>query len=224
MTREGGKGVALLPDSRPRLGRRWSDPEIRRSNNGVDLPDEEIAVIHRSDGSGTTWVWSDFLSKFSAAWSTLIDRGTSLRWPAGTGAQGNEGVVEAVQNTANSIGYVELAYAIQHRLSFAAVRNRSLEFLRADLDSVAQAVKGSGVPGESKPSITDPPGKNAYPIAAYTWIVIPAPNAEPAKRAAIRELLRWILTSGQKECSALGYVPLPRDISDSQLRTLDALP
>jgi phosphate transport system substrate-binding protein len=204
--------------------RRWNDPEILRSNKGVNLPDAEITVIHRSDGSGTTWVWSEFLSKVSSDWQSSVGRGTALRWPIGIGAERNEGVVDAVQKTPNSIGYVELTYAIQHQLSFGAVRNRSGEFVRADLQSLAEAARDEGGGSGFAPAIADPPGKHAYPIAAFTWIVIPAQTIDPAKRTALVELLRWILTSGQKECSALGYVPLPEEIADRQLRMLTTTP
>ena len=204
--------------------RRWNDPEIRRFNRGVDLPDAPIAVVHRSDGSGTSWVWSDFLSKVSPAWASDVGRGTLLRWPVGTGAEHNEGVAETVQKTPDSIGYVELAYAIQHELSYGAVRNRSGEFIHADIDSLAQAARAAGVVGVPPPSITDPPGKNVYPIAAFTWLLIPAQTADRAKRAALLEMLSWVLTDGQKECSALGYAPLPRETADSQLRMLDSGP
>ena len=199
--------------------RRWNDPAIRASNKGVDLPDAEIAVVHRSDGSGTTWVWSDYLSRVSAAWSSTVGRGAELHWPTGTGAQGNDGVAAAVQSTPNSIGYVELAYAIQRQLSFAGVRNRSGQFVHADLDSLAEAARTAG--GSDPADITDPPGRNAYPIATFTWLLFPSSVADPAKRAALHELVRWILTSGQKECSALGYLPLPRAIAETQLRLLD---
>jgi phosphate transport system substrate-binding protein len=204
--------------------RRWNDPEIRGSNKGVNLPDEEIAVFHRSDGSGTTWAWSDFLSKVSPAWASSVGRGTAPAWPVGTGSEHNEGVAESVQNTPNSIGYVELAYAIQHQLSFASVRNRAGEFIRADLDSLAEAAREAGVTEEPPPSITDPSGKNAYPISAFTWIVIPAHTEDAAKRAALVELLHWVLTDGQKECAGLGYVALPRETVENQLRRLNGLP
>jgi phosphate ABC transporter phosphate-binding protein len=204
--------------------RRWNDPEIRRSNKGVNLPDGEIVVIHRSDGSGTTWVWSDYLSKVSSTWSNSVGRGTILHWPLGTGAERNEGVADAVKNTPNSIGYVELCYAIQHGLSFGAVRNRAGEYVRADLDSLAEAARVPAAGGEPPPSITDATGKYAYPIAGFTWIVIPAQSADAMKRLAMTELLRWVLTSGQKECSALGYAPLPRDVADAQLRLLGGSP
>jgi phosphate ABC transporter phosphate-binding protein len=204
--------------------RRWNDPEIRRSNKGVNLPDDEIVVVHRSDGSGTTWVWSDYLSKVSSTWSSSVGRGTTLHWPVGTGAEHNEGVAEAVKHTPNSIGYVELVYAIQHDLSFGAVRNRAGEYVRADLDSLAEAAKVPGANGEPPPSITNAVGKYAYPISTFTWIVVPARLADATKRAATTELLRWMLTSGQKECSALAYAPLPRDVTDAQLRLLGVNP
>lgn len=208
------------------LGRvqRWNDPEIRRYNGGVDLPDAPIAVVHRSDGSGTSWVWSDYLSKVSPAWSSSVGRGTLLRWPVGAGAEHNEGVAETVGKTPNSIGYVELAYAIQHDLSYGAVRNRCGEFIHADLDSLAEAARSSGLPGNLPASITDPGGKGAYPITSFTWLLLPSETADPAKSAALRELLIWILTSGQKECSALGYAPLPRETTDWQLRMLNGTP
>lgn len=204
--------------------RRWDDPEIRRSNRTVNLPSTEINVIHRSDGSGTTWVWSDYLSKVSPEWSSKMGRGATIQWAVGTGAQGSEGIAEAVQKTPNSIGYVELAYAIQHQLSFAGVRNRSGEYVHADLDSLAEAANTSRTTGGTAADITDPPGKNAYPIAAYTWLLLPEKTADPARKAALTELLRWLLTTGQKECSALGYAPLPKAVADSQLQQLDSRP
>jgi phosphate ABC transporter phosphate-binding protein len=201
--------------------RRWNDSEIRISNKGVHVPDAEISVIHRSDGSGTSWVWSDFLSKVSPIWSSSVGRGITLHWPVGTGAEYNEGMANAVQNTPNSIGYVELAYAIQHQLNFGAVRNRAGEYIRADLDSLTEAARASGDAAEPTTTITDPYGKYAYPISAFAWIVVPAQTTNPAKRAALIELLRWALTSGQNECSALGYVPLPRETVDREIRTLN---
>lgn len=202
--------------------RRWSDPGIRRLNKGIDLPDAEIAVVHRSDGSGTTWVWSDFLSKVSPKWSTDVGRGTTLQWPIGIGAERNEGVADKVQSTPNSIGYVELTYAIQHELNFGAVRNKGGEFIKADLDSLADAARESEVAGATPAAISNAPGKYAYPIAAFTWILLPPESADPTRRAALVELLRWILTSGQKECSALGYAPLPRETADRELHALDS--
>jgi phosphate ABC transporter phosphate-binding protein len=204
--------------------RRWDDPEIRATNKGIKLPNDEIVVVHRSDGSGTSWVWSDFLSKVSPAWSSSVGRDTTLHWPLGTGAERNEGVADSVKNTPDSIGYVELTYAIQHQINFGAVRNRAGEFIRADYESVAEAAKAFGDGSEHAPTITDSNGKGAYPISAFTWIALPAQISDSAKRAALTELLRWVLTSGQRDCAALGYVPLPHEIADRELRLLNGTP
>ena len=206
------------------LGRvkRWDDESLRRSNNGVDLPQAPIAVIHRSDGSGTTWVWSDFLSKVSPVWASSVGRNTTLKWLVGTGAVGNDGVAEAVLNTPNSIGYVELTYAIQHRLAYGAVRNHSGEFVRADLDSVSEAAKGAEPSPGHDPTIIDSARKFAYPISAFTWLVMPSDGSNAAKRAALEDLFRWVLVYGQRDCSSLGYAPLPHEVVDEELRMLNA--
>jgi len=204
--------------------KKWNDPEIKSSNHGVNLPDRDIVVVHRSDGSGTTYVWSDFLSKVSGNWKNSVGTGSLLKWPTGTGVEGNEGVASAVQTTPNSIGYVELVYAIQHQLSFGAVRNSSGEYIRANLNSLAEAAKTATTAAniDSPASITNPPGKEAYPIASFTWLLFPESITDPAKKAALFELVQWILTSGQKECSALGYAPLPHEVAARQLDLLHA--
>ena len=201
------------------LGRikRWNDPEIMRWNKGLNLPDAEIAVIHRSDPSGTTWIWSDLLSKVDPAWSSTVGRGTTLEWPAGAGALGNEGVADLLNQTPNSLGYVELTYAIQNRLSYGSVRNAAGEFVRADPESVAEAVSEIDVSSNIPESVTNPPGRNAYPIVSFTWLVVPERFTDPDKQAAFDQILGWILTSGQKDCAALGYVPLPRRVAESEL-------
>ena len=203
--------------------RRWNDSEIRSSNKDADLPDADIVVIHRSDGSGTTYAWSEFLSKTNPAWKNTLGTGTELKWPVGIGAEGNEKVATAVQGTPNSIGYVELVYAIQHRLSFGAVRNSSGEYLRADLDNLAEAAKAAGQPqsSDSPPSIIDSASKGAYPIATFTWLLLPSEIEDPIKKSALTSLLRWILTSGQKECSSLGYAPLPYEVASRQLEIVN---
>jgi phosphate ABC transporter phosphate-binding protein len=208
------------------LGRvtRWSDPEIRKSNRDVNLPDVPISVVHRSDSSGTTWVWSDFLATMSPAWSSSVSRGTSLHWPIGTGAEHNEGVADLVKNTPNSIGYVELTYAIQNQLAFAAVRNRAGEYIHADLDNVEEAAKLADGPGALPRSLINAPGRSAYPIVSFTWLVFPIQARDRATRDSLLDLLRWILVSGQKSCSALGYAPLPREITEQQLRILNDPP
>jgi len=205
--------------------RKWNDPEIRKSNKGIDLPDAEIVVVHRSDGSGTSYAWSDFLSKISPEWKKTLGAGTTLQWPVGQGVKSNEGVASAVQQTPNAIGYVELVYAIQHQLSYGAVRNSSGEYVRADLGSLAEAAKTTlkTVSLDSISTITNAPGRDAYPIATFTWLLLPPSIDEPAKASALRELLRWILTDGQKECSLLGYAPLPREIAAQQLQLVNEM-
>lgn len=202
--------------------RRWSDPEIRKANKDVDLPDTEIVVIHRSDGSGTTYAWSDFLARTNADWKAQLGVGTKLKWPIGTGLAGNEKVATAVQGTPNSIGYVELVYAIQHHLNFGSVRNQASEFVHADLDSLAEAARPAAGVNQSgvAASILDAPGKNAYPIATFTWLLVPAANGDAGKQAAMESLLEWILVEGQRECSSLGYAPLPKEVAEEQAAAL----
>ena len=204
--------------------RKWNDHEIKDLNRDADLPDAEIKVIHRSDGSGTTYAWSEFLSKTSPAWKSAVGMGISLTWPVGTGVDGNEGVATTVQQTANSIGYVELVYAIQHHLNFGAVRNSAGEYVRADLDSLADAASAATgrQDSASMPSIIDPPGKHSYPIATFTWLLVPTGIKDGGKRSALIALLQWILTSGQKECSSLGYAPLPREVAERQLKIVNS--
>jgi phosphate ABC transporter phosphate-binding protein len=204
--------------------RKWNDPAIQESNRDAALPDAQIVVVHRSDGSGTTFAWTDYLSKVSSEWKTSIGPGTEVHWPTGTGAQGNEAVAVMIQRTPDSIGYVELAYALQHELSFGAVRNLSGKFIQADLPSVTASVTAAApaLSSDSRESINNAPGKNAYPIATFTWWVIPQ-GSPGAKSAAIHKLVEWMLSSGQKECSALAYTPLPRDIVNQQLAVIEGL-
>lgn len=200
---------------------RWSDPRIRASNHGVNLPDSEIVVVHRSDGSGTTFVWSDFLSKISPEWKSSVGSGSQLKWPVGTGAERSEGIAVAVRDTPNSIGYVEMVFALQHQLSFGAVRNEAGEFVRADLTSVTAAAVGAAgkLTSDFRMSITNAPGADAYPIASFTWLLLPE-DGDSSHAAAISQLVQWILTAGQKECSELGYAPLPREIANRELQAL----
>lgn len=209
------------------LGRiqRWNAPEIRVINKHARLPDEAIVVIHRSDGSGTTFAWTDYLSKVSAEWKSNQGMGTTVRWPVGDGAVGNEGVATAVRKTANSIGYVEFLYALHHELDFAAVRNASSEYVKADLDSVTNAAKTVEIPGNDQfgRSITNAAGKRAYPIATLTWLLVPLEGHDRVKTAALRDLLRWMLTNGQRQCEGLGYARLPGEFANRELQSLAAL-
>jgi phosphate ABC transporter phosphate-binding protein len=205
--------------------KKWNDPAIRKSNHRANLPDAGIVVVHRSDGSGTTFVWSDFLSKTNPDWKASLGTGPELHWPVGNGVEGNEGVAALVADTPNSIGYVELVYALRHQLTFGAVRNAAGKFVLADLSSVgaaslnAQAANGPDFQG----SITNAPGKDAYPLASFTWWIFPADLGADPKRAVLRELSQWVLSSGQKDCSALGYVPLPREMATRELETLSKI-
>jgi len=202
--------------------RSWNAPEIRAINKHVRLPDEKIVVVHRSDGSGTTYVWTDYLSKVSEEWKSAVGKGTTVSWPVGMAAARNHGVADTVLKTPNSIGYVEFIYALQHELSFGAVRNRSGEYVKADLDSVTAAAKASQslTGNEFQSSITDANGKHTYPIATFTWVLIPAEAKDAKKQEALRDLVRWMLTSGQKQCQSLGYAPLPGDLAAKELQAL----
>lgn len=203
---------------------RWNDPQIRDSNKGVSLPNADIVVVHRSDGSGTTFVWSDFLAKVSPEWKATVGVGSELKWPVGTGAEHNEGVALKVREAPNSIGYVEMVFALQHELSFGAVRNAAGEFVRADLASVtaAAANAAASMTSDFRISITNASGSGAYPITSFTWLIVPRVGAGAERKAALDELLLWILTDGQKECSELGYAPLPREVVNRELEALKA--
>jgi phosphate ABC transporter phosphate-binding protein len=204
---------------------RWDAPEIRAINKHAKLPHAAIEVIHRSDGSGTTYAWTEYLSKVSAEWNAKVGAGLTVVWPVGIGAEGNGGVAATVRRTANSIGYVEFFYALQHELDFAAVQNASGEFVKADLDSVTAAAKtaGGSAKKELDTSITNAVGKHVYPIATLTWLLVPVGAGDELKTASLRDLLRWILTNGQRQCEGLGYAPLPTEFANRELRALNEL-
>jgi phosphate ABC transporter phosphate-binding protein len=201
---------------------RWNDPHIAEANRGAHLPDAPIVVVHRSDGSGTTFVWTSFLSLASSEWKTRAGAGPEVQWPAGVGAAGSNGVADRVQKTPNSIGYVELIYAIQHELNYGSVRNPAGEFVKADLVSITLAASGTQG-GNARASILNAAGKDAYPISTFTWLLIPTEGLSTEKRTAVAALLNWALTAGQKECASLGYAPLPRAIADRELQAVNAM-
>jgi phosphate transport system substrate-binding protein len=192
--------------------KKWSDPILRKANPRLHLPDLDIVVVHRSDGSGTSYAWSQYLSKVSPAWSARAGSGFNPHWPAGRGATGNEGVAALVKEVSGSIGYVEYIYALQNHLSFGRVRNLTREFVEASLESIAAAANGVAWSGNFKISIVNSAAVGAYPISTFTWFVIPAHIADETKRGAIVAFLRWMLGPGQTQAAALGYVSLPRDI------------
>ena len=193
---------------------KWNDPAIAGANPGVRLPAEDIVVIHRSDGSGTTYIWTDYLSKVSDEWRTRVGRGTSVNWPVGLGGKGNEGVAGLVKQTPYALGYVELIYAVQNKMAYGAVRNSAGMFIKATLEGVSAAAASvaASMPEDFRVSITNPTGANAYPIASFTWLLIPARIEDPVKRTAIKDFLTWMLTAGQQYCEPLAYAKLPKEI------------
>lgn len=201
--------------------RKWNDPQLTMSNRGAALPDAEIIVVHRSDGSGTSFVWTEYLSKISPQWKVAVGAGATVQWPVGVEAERNEGVASTVQRTPNSIGYVEFIYAIQHELRFGAVRNSAGRFIRASISSVTAAASSGASSQDFRVSITDPTSKDAYPIATYTWLLLPEQVKTNSTSEVLLDLIRWMLTSGQKKCSALGYAPLPLDVAKRALDALD---
>ncbi len=193
---------------------RWDDPAIAKANPGAKLPGSAIVPIHRSDGSGTTYVFTDYLSKVSPEWQKGVGKGTSVNWPVGLGGKGNEGVAGLVKQTPNAIGYVELIYALQNKLAYGDVQNRSGNFVAASIDSVtaAAAAAAANMPADFRVSITDPAGKDAYPIASFTWLLIPTRIDDATKGTAITQFLDWMLGDGQTFAAPLGYAPLPASV------------
>ena len=199
---------------------RWNDPELARSNPGVRLPADNIVVVHRSDGSGTTFVWTDYLSKANAAWKGKVGAGNSVNWPVGLGAKGNEGVAGLVKQTPNAIGYVELVYAIQNKMSYGKIRNAAGVPVKADLKGVTAAAASAVVPDDFRVSITNAPGKDAYPISSFTWLLVPAKIQDAQKRKILTDFLRWMLADGQKLAEPLGYAPLPKAVVAKELKAI----
>ena len=194
--------------------KKWNDPVLTKVNPGVNLPDAEIIVVHRSDGSGTTFVFTDYLSKVSPDWKKDVGSSTSVKWPVGIGQKGNEGVAGFVKQTPDAIGYVELIYAVQNHMGYGLLQNSAGVFLKADFDSVTAAAAGAAknMPDDFRVSITNAPGKNAYPISTFTWLLIPSKIEDAGKRKVIVDFLHWMMTEGQKYCAGLGYAPLPKAV------------
>jgi len=192
----------------------WNDPRLAKANPGVKFPDEDIVVVHRSDGSGTTYIFTDYLSKVSSAWKDKVGKGTSVNWPAGLGGKGNEGVSGMVKQTDGSIGYVELIYAVSNKMPYGSVQNAAGSFIKASLESVtAAAASMKDMPEDFRVSITNPPGKDAYPISSFTWLLVPAEWADAGKEKAFVDFLNWMVDKGQTMTSALEYAPLPKSVA-----------
>ncbi len=193
---------------------KWNDKAITSANPGVNFPDKDIVVIHRSDGSGTTFIWTDYLSKVSPDWKNQVGSDTSVKWPIGLGQKGNEGVAGSLRQMPGSIGYVELIYAVQNNIPYGSVRNAAGVFLKASLEGVtAAAASAPKMPADFRVSITNAPGKDAYPIASFTWLLIPAQSKDAAKGKILADFLSWMVADGQKMTSALAYAPLPENVA-----------
>ena len=201
---------------------KWNDPEIARANPNVKLPEKEIIVVHRSDGSGTTYIWTDFLSKASHDWQEKVGKGTSVNWPVGLGGKGNEGVSGLIRQTPYSVGYVELIYAIQNKMDYAKVKNHSGKYIKATLGSVSEAAAGVAktMPDDFRVSITDPPGEGVYPISSFTWLLIPEEIKDAKKGKAIADFLKWMLHDGQNLTEPLSYAKLPNEIVQKEEKAI----
>ena len=191
---------------------KWNDPRITKVNPGVNFPDQNITVVHRSDGSGTTYIFTDYLSKVSPDWKSTVGKNTSVKWPVGIGGKGNEGVAGSIRQLPGSIGYIELIYALQNKIPFGVVQNASHNFIKASLQSTTAAAAGVKMPADFRVSITNPPGKDAYPIASFTWLLIPTNPTDANKGKILKDFLFWMLDKGQTMVEALSYAPLPQDV------------
>jgi phosphate transport system substrate-binding protein len=201
---------------------RWNDPAIAGANPGAKLPPADIVVVHRADGSGTTYCWTDYLSKVSEEWKTKVGKGTSVNWPVGLGGKGNEGVTGTVKNTPNSIGYVELIYAETNKIPYGSVKNSSGAFVKASLAAVSAAAAGAAkdMPDDFRVSITNAPGKATYPISTFTWLLIPEKFSDAAKRDAIKGFVKWAVTDGQGYAEGLAYAKLPREVVAKEMKAI----
>ena len=194
----------------------WNDPRIAKVNPGVNFPNQSITVVHRSDGSGTSYIFTDYLSKVSPEWASAAGKGTSVKWPVGLGGKGNEGVAGNVRQLPGSIGYVELIYALQNKIPYGTVQNSSKNFIKASLASTTAAAVGVKMPADFRVSITNPPGKDAYPIASFTWLLIPTNPADANKGKILKDFLFWMLDKGETMVEALSYAPLPKQVVDME--------
>ncbi|HKV94571.1 MAG TPA: phosphate ABC transporter substrate-binding protein PstS [Candidatus Angelobacter sp.] len=194
--------------------KKWNDPRLAKANPGVKFPDEDIAVIHRSDGSGTTYIFTDFLSKVSPEWKDKVGKSTSVNWPVGLGGKGNEGVSGMVKQTEGSIGYVELIYALSNKMPYGSVQNAAGVFIKASLESVTAAAGSvKEMPDDFRVSITNAPGKTAYPISSFTWLLVPAEWSDATKEKAFVDFLNWMVDKGQTMTEQLAYAPLPKNVA-----------
>jgi phosphate transport system substrate-binding protein len=194
---------------------KWNDAAITQANPGVKFPDKSIVVVHRSDGSGTTFIFTDYLSKVSKEWESTVGKGTSPKWPVGLGGKGNEGVAGQIRQLEGAIGYVELIYAVENKITYGSVKNAAGNFVKASLEGVTEAAASAqAMPADFRVSITNAPGKTAYPISSFTWLLIPEQAQDPKKGKIIADFLNWMVNDGQKMTAQLSYAPLPASVAE----------
>jgi phosphate transport system substrate-binding protein len=204
---------------------KWNDPAISGPNPEIQLPSSNIAVVHSAAGRGSTYIWSDYMTKVSVEWRTRVGRGSSVKWPVGTEAEGSGNVARMVKETSNSIGFVELAYAVQNRLPCGEVQNAAGNFITANSSSISAAAAASAkaMPSDFRASITNPSGRRSYPIASFTWILV-SENMDSTKREAMKDFLRWMLDEGQTYAESAGFTRLPKAIVEPELRAVEEMP
>jgi phosphate transport system substrate-binding protein len=202
----------------------WNDPRIAKDNPGVSLPNQKVTVVHRSDGSGTSYIFTDYLSKVSKDWQNGPGTGESVNWPVGVAGKGNDGVSSLVRQLPGAIGYIELIYALQNKINFGQVKNAAGNYVKASIDGVTEAAASvKQIPSDYRVSITNAPGANAYPISSFTYLLIPLKTPDAAKAKVLKDLLSWCIKSGEGEVSALSYAPLPQSLAAKVLNTIYSL-
>lgn len=204
---------------------KWNDPAIAKLNAGVSLPSTDITVVHRSDGSGTTYIWADYLAKISPEWKSRVGVNTSVNWPTGVGGKGNEGVAGLVSQTPGSIGYVELIYAKQNNIAYGMVQNAEGEFVKASETSVTAAAAGAAtsMPDDFRVSITNAPGAGSYPVSSFTWLLLLEDAPDKNQARIMVDFLKWALTDGQGFATQLGYAPLPAEVVKKEMALLETV-
>jgi len=204
---------------------KWNDPAIAKVNAGVTLPNTDIVVVHRSDGSGTTYIFMDFLAKVSAEWKSKVGVNTAVNWPTGVGGKGSDGVTGQVKQTPGALGYVELTYALANKISFGSVQNSAGKFVRASTETVTAAADAAAkqMPADFRVSITNPPGDSVYPVSSFTWLLLYEDAPDKNRARTMVEFMKWALTDGQKFAPQMGYAPLPKAVVDLEMKALDRI-
>lgn len=202
---------------------KWSDPKIAASNPGISLPNSDIVVVHRSDGSGTTYIWTDYLSKINPEWKSKVGANTSVNWPTGLGGKGNEGVAGQIKQTPGAFGYVELIYAVQNKMPYGEIKNAAGNFVKPTLESITAALATAEIPDDFRFSITNAPGKDAYPICGATWLLVYQQQKDPAKGKKLVEFLKWAEKDGETMAKDLEYAPLPDSLQQRVLKRIDEI-